>query len=527
MPKMMQRNIKPTIPHNNRLSKIHSITLERMEGLQTLLDNSYALTANSSNALSKALKHRIMLHNVKKLLRENKFLKAINETDKDNLQVLEGIFNIVNSQDANGNTPIMKAIQNDDIETLDYLLNKITTKINIYNEKSPKNKVYLHNILDTRNKDNKTALHIAASCNLKCYNLILNYMELNYSDSSKFNFVTDAFNLPDRQKIKNALSDTQALIKSSFSLAVYFSKDNGPVMPSLETLKSDLISSDISKTKTSLNKLFSRANESNKSISRKQLKNALSTKELCEKLDNIDLNSPDIILSRFRVLTDKNALTDLSPVMQAAKNNDYKTLSLLISEISSLQQAYTKACNKPLYNYLNMVDNNYNTALSFAIKNRSVKCVNLLLKSGTSIGTDFEFTKHDSYIIQAIKARNCDILKLLIEHYKSINHDANSLRNYLSATTAMSNYNEPIGIAISNGDLACANLLLERCNIAIPQQFKNSYDRLKVRRRDIAAKVNHNNHHNNTNIFSTILKNIVNSIISLLHFLGIVQFREE
>ena len=248
MPQVIQNNIRPTIPQN-RLSKIHTITQERMQSLQTLLDNSYSLSAQSGNALSKSVKHKIMLHNVKKLLRENQLLKALNESDRDNIEVLEGIFNIINSQDANGNTPIMKAIQNDDIETLDYLLHKVTTKIKVYNEKSPKNKIYLHNILDTENNQGKTALHIAGSCNLKCYNLILDYMKLNYSDSSQYNFVADAFNLPDRQKIKNALSDAEALIKNSFSLAVFFSKDNKPVMPPLQTLKSNLISSDVSKTK--------------------------------------------------------------------------------------------------------------------------------------------------------------------------------------------------------------------------------------------------------------------------------------
>ena len=271
----------------------------------------------------------------------------------------------------------------------------------------------------------------------------------------------------------------------------------------------------------SLNKLFSQASEGNRSISKKQLKNALDTTVLCQKLDDANLNSPDIILSRFRVLTDRNPQTGLTPVMQAAKNNDYKTLSILINEISSLQQNYKQTCNASLFNYLNMVDGNYNTALSFAIQNRNLKCVDLLLRSGTSIGTDFEYTKHDSYIIQAIKAHDCKILDLLINHYNRINPDKNSLQNYLCASTSMSDYVSPIGIAISNKDLDCATLLFEKCKIAIPQQFKNEFDRLKIHRRNIAPEAKRT-----SNIFSTILKNILNSVISLLHFLGILQFKD-
>ena len=39
------------------------------------------------------------------------------------------------------------------------------------------NKLYLHNILDTKNNDNKTALQIAANSNIKCYNIILKYLK--------------------------------------------------------------------------------------------------------------------------------------------------------------------------------------------------------------------------------------------------------------------------------------------------------------------------------------------------------------
>ena len=234
MSELLSKNIQQPISPNNRFEKIHDVTLERINSLQTLLDSSYKLTANSSNSLFLAFNRKKMLHNIKKIVREKNILGAINESERDNLEVLEGIFNIINSKDANGNTPIMKAIQHDDVKTLDYLLNKITKKIKVYNEKSYKNKIYLHNILDTKNNDNKTALHIASESNLRCYNLILDYMKRSYSDENKFSFVADKFELPDRKKIKTALNDAEKLIEDSFSLAFFFSKDKKTILPSLE-----------------------------------------------------------------------------------------------------------------------------------------------------------------------------------------------------------------------------------------------------------------------------------------------------
>ena len=520
MPELLTKKIQQPILKDNRFDKIHNVTLERINSLQTLLDNSYTLSANSSNSLSLIFSRKKMLHNIKKLVRERTFLNAINESERDNLEVLEGILNIINSKDNNGNTPIMKAIQHDDIETLDYLLNKITTKIKVYNEKSQKNKIYLHNILDTKNNENKTALHIASECNLKCYNLILDYMKRNYSDDNKYNFVADRFDLPDRKKIKSALDDSEKLIEDSFSLAFYFSKDKKALLPSIDKLKSNLINSSISDAKKTLDNLFNDAVKANKSISKKELKKVFNSNTLCEKID-LNKNNPDILLSRYKVLTDINTSTGLTPVMQAAKNDDYKTLSLLIREIEYARKSYYEHSDKPLTNYLDVVDSNYNTALSFAIKNKSIKCVDLLLKSGTTLGGDIEKSTRNSYAMQAVKVHDYNILDSVIRSFKRINKDDNVVKDYLSWKDPNSKLLDPISFAIESEDFACALLLDERYKVDILPKYKNAYDNLKLEHKKLLLQENARPE----NVIIRIFINIYNSIVALLTRIGVFQIK--
>ena len=225
------------------------------------------------------------------------------------------------------------------------------------------------------------------------------------------------------------------------------------------------------------------------------------------------------MLSRFRVLTDVNTKTGLTPIMQATKNNDYKTLSLLVREIEYIKKSYYELSDKPLLKYLDITDSNYNTALSYAIKNRSYKCADLLLKTGTTLDSDNERTKCDSYLIQAIKAKDCSILDLVIRSFKRNNSDLD-LKRYLSLN-ANSCCHSPIGLAIESGDLDCARLLEERYEVTIPEQHKNSYNQLKLDKQKnmVQGNVTHNN------IIIRIFKNILNSIISVLFRIGFVQYK--
>ena len=107
-------------------------------------------------------------------------------------------------------------------------------------------------------------------------------MKRSYSDENKFSFVADKFELPDRKKIKTALNDAEKLIEDSFSLAFFFSKDKKTILPSLEKLKSNLIDSNISSAKKTLDALFNDAVNANRSISKKELKQILNSSKLCE-----------------------------------------------------------------------------------------------------------------------------------------------------------------------------------------------------------------------------------------------------
>ena len=500
----------------NRINRIHSVKQKRAKKLQTVLDNSYSL---NSDSLTSLIKKKIMLYNVKFLVRENDFLREINESSRNDPNVLESIFDIINTKDINGNTPIVKAILNDDAKTLEYLLEKATSKIKIYNENSPKHKLYLHNILDTKNNVNKTALQIASESNIKCYNIILKYMELNYKDFSTLDFIPNDVDLSNVEKIKNVLLNTQSLIEQSYSLAIFYYKDSSGKIPSVDKLKYNLIINNVCEAKKNLQKHLFEMSKKHKPLSKKTLETILDTKNLCERLDDVDKNSTDIILSRLKILTDST--NGLTPIMNASKINDYKTLYLLVNTIDSLKKTYVTTYKRNLPNYLDTIDKNYNTALSFAIKNQSIKCIDLLLKFGTTLGNDFEYSKRDSYIIQAINTRNINILKIIIKYYEIKNNDKDSLKNYLCATTKMSNYMTPLEIAIKNQSLDMAILLHDKYNIPIPDKFKEVYKKLLFRRYALIKKKNRN-----TNFIERIFKNIVNSIISILYFLGIIQFKK-
>ena len=513
---LFQQNLNLQVPTRDRITKIRYVSERRAKRLQSVLDNAYSSNYTMDDSFISSIKKNFMLYNVKLLVRENEFLREINETSRNDLDVLKSIFNIISTKDINGNTTIAKTILNDDSKTLDYLLKKITCKTKAYNEKSKNDKLYLHSILDAKNNVNKNALQIAAQSNIKCYNIILKYMELNYKDLSKLDFIPNNIDLSDMEKIKTAIFDTQSLIAKSYSLATFYYRNSSTKIPSIDTLKHALINKNIYEARKNLQKsLF----KSNTSLTKKTLDKILDTKRLCEKLDDVDKNSADIILSRLKILTDTS--NELTPIMQATKLNNYKTLSVLISEISSLKNTYAKLYQKKLPNYLDTFDSDYNTALSFAIKNQSVACVDLLLKSGITLGNDFEYSKCDSYVIQAINVNNIQILNLIIKYYQFTNNDKNSLINYLCATTKMSNYIPPLGLALKNESLECAILLHDKYNIPIPYHFKELYRKLLIKKYALIKKKK-----KNFNIIERIFRNIINSIISILYFLGIIQFKK-
>lgn len=517
MSEFLQQNLN-TRP-NIRIERINSIKKRRASKLQAVLDNSYPINWDKKDSFIEIIKKRYTLYNVKLLVEEAEFLREINESSRNNLDILKSIFDIINTKDVDGNTPITKAVLNDDAQILEYLLKKATSKIKAYNQRSPQNKLYLHNILDTKNNNNKTALQIAAESNIKCYNIILKYININYKDISTLDFMPNNIDLSNMEKIKEAIINTQSIIEKSYSLAIFYYKDSSTKIPSIDKLKANLINNDVCAAKKKLQTLLLKPTKPTLSISKKTLKKILDTKKLCEKLDDADKNSRDIILSRLKILTEpKHGIT---PIMQVTKMNDCKALSLLISEISSLKQLYTSTYKLRLPNYLDTMDCNYNTALSFAIKNQSLKCVELLLKSGATIGNDFEYSKFDSYIIQAIKVNNQDILQLIIKYYELHHNDKNSLKNYLCATTKISNYISPLGIAIKLKYIDCAILLHSKYNIPIPEQFKDSYKELLAKKYALLPKK-----HKKYNVIQRVVNNIINSIISLLYFLGIIQFKK-
>lgn len=507
---MTQLTLYPNI-NQKRLEKIHNITIQKQYDIHNLLDNSYRNTQESHNVLTYVFKRDLMFNKLKTIVRENEFLNNLHEYKRSDPYILKSLIDIINFKDSTGTTPIMKAIEHDDIKTLNYLLKKLTHKINIYNKICPNNKIYLHNILDTKNADNKTALHIAANTNINCYNLILDYMKLNYNNS--FEFMLDNMDIQDKQQFRIAFSNSYRLIKNSFSLSVFWNNEHSNTPYSTETLRYNIISNNIYKCKKSLQKLFSESNN----ITRKKLTKILNIEKLCHKLDNVTTKSPDINLSKLNILTEPDISTGLTPIMQACKNNDFQTLSTLINEIESTKKSLPT--DFEYENYLDITDLNYNTALSFAIKNKSIKCINLLLQSGATLGNDFEYTKSDSYILQAIHSKDAKILNLLIQYYKHQHNNVNSLKNYLSATTQKSNYLSPLIVAINNKDIECAMLLFEKYSVPMPEQYKNAYDNLLNNHKKVYPR-------DKSNFISRIVKNILNSIIFILYFLGIVQVKK-
>lgn len=491
------------------LEKINTISTKKKQSLHNLLDSSYSSKQSSHTFLIQSFSKNILLHKIKSILRENEFLKELNEYKRSDPDILKTLIDIINSKDITGTTPIMKTIAHDDITTLNYLLNKLTCKIAIYNKVSPTNKIYLHNILDTTNSDNQTALHLAARTNINCYNLIMDYMKKNYVDFSKFisnNVVSD------NQQLEFILDKANTLIQNSFSLSIFWASQLPNKLPPLAQLKYNIISSSVHTSQRTLHKILS----NNVTLSTQHLRNILSIDTLCKKLDNVHEKDPDIALSKFRILTEPDVSTGLTPIMQACKNDNFQTLSILINEIESIKEYYP--FHVEFENYLDIYDNNYNTALSFAIKNKSIKCINLLLQFGATLGNDFEYTKSDSYIIQAINVKNTKILELLIQHYKQKNKNVANLKNYLSATTSKSNYLSPLVVAINNLDINSSRLLFEKYNVPMPEQYKKIYDAL-LKGNKISPKSTRDN------FLTKITRNILNSILSILYFLGIIRFK--
>lgn len=490
-----------------RLTNIHNLTLQKQHAVHKLLDDSYSNQENFC-ALTCFLKKSILSYKLKSLIRENDFLKNLGEYNRNDSHILKSIINIINSKDSNGYTPLMKAIEHDDVNTLDYLLKKLTSKLAVYNKLHPANKIYLHNILDIQNNANQTAIHMAAISNINCYKTILKHMKLHYSNSP--DFISDIKN---DSLFIDTFSNAHKFIQNSFSLSVYWDSEYSNHLPTLETLQYNIISNTIYKNKQSLQKLFSESG----GISKQKLNKKLNISKLRYKLDNITSNDPHIILSKFKILTDPDSSSGLTPVMQACKNNDLQTLSTLINEIESLKKYLPN--NLKSQNYLDFTDSNYNTALSFSIKNNSIPCINMLLRYGATLGNDFEYTKSNSYILQAIYSKNPKILDLLIQHYKYTHQNKNSLKHYLSATTYKSNYLSPLIVAINTKEIDCAVLLFEKYSVPMPEQYKPIYDSLLKK-----GKLTY--HRKKDDFISRIVKNLANAIIYILNFLGIIQIKD-
>lgn len=502
-------NIYPSIS-KERLEKIHAVTKQKQHDIHNLLDTSYIHTQDSFYESRNIFKNNLVANKLKTIIRESEFLKNLNECQRSDPYVLRSLVEIINSKDSNGSTPIMKTVKHNDIKALNYLLKKLTCKISIHNNIYPNNKIYFHDILDSKDSDNNTALHFAVNSNLNCYKLILNYMKQNYNNS--FDFLLDNVDVEDKAKIKSILLDSYKLIQNSFSLSVFWDNEHCNTQYPEEALRYNIISSTMYNCKQTLYEFFSKS----RNISRQKLNTILNIEQFCCKLDNLTNKSPDIYVYKFKILTEPWIPNGLTLVMQACKNDDFKTLSTLLNEIESTKKHLPD--DFEYENYLDITTSNYNTALSFAIENKSLKCVKLLLQFKPTLGNDFEYSKCNSYILQAIYKKDVKILNLLIKHYNNQHNNINSLKNYLSATTQKSNYLSPLVVAINNNDIECASLLFEKYSVPMPEQYKSKYDSLLNSYKKKYRK-------NKGNFIFRITKNILNSIVSILYFLGIIEFK--
>ena len=128
-----------------RLNQIYDITVQKQCAIHTLLDNSYVNTQKSLCTLTHIFKKNIMFNKLKSTVRESEFLKKLNEHKRNDPYILRSIIDIINSKDSTGTTPIMKTINNDDVDNNNNIYFAVMHYLNDYLNPSYYSIYYLDN----------------------------------------------------------------------------------------------------------------------------------------------------------------------------------------------------------------------------------------------------------------------------------------------------------------------------------------------------------------------------------------------